>query len=92
MQYMQQERQLYSDATYRAEWSEVALAKYGEPVPEYVLNKAIEIKEKCPPATFLVDSLVVREERRTLDPFLIVRQDDETYYVEVWDEPKFEVG
>ena len=30
------------------------------------------------------------EARRSLDPFLVVRHGDERYYVEVWDEPKFE--
>ena len=32
----------------------------------------------------------LRSEKRIYDPFLIVSYADESYYVEVWEEPEFE--
>ena len=80
-------------------WRIKPLRGYGQPVPEHVLAKAVEIKRVLPEAEFYVDQLAV-------DPFLIVSLgkiedfrtnqptrglDLETAaYVEVWDEPKFE--
>jgi hypothetical protein len=79
-------------------WRLTRLRAYAEPVPEFVLQKAIEIKRELPEAEFYIDQLAV-------DPFLIVslkeitdwsinrerKLDPETAaYVEVWGEPKFE--
>jgi hypothetical protein len=41
-----------------------------------------------PDATFTVEQL--RSEKQAYDPFLIVSYADESYYVEVWEEPEFE--
>lgn len=79
-------------------WRLTKLREYKQPVPEFVLQKAIEIKRELPEAEFYIDQLAV-------DPFLIVslveiadhaincerELDSETAaYVEVWAEPKFE--
>ena len=80
-------------------WRLTKLSEYKQPVPEYVLQKAISIKRELPEVEFYIDQLAV-------DPFLIVALrpikdymvnqtsrvlDPETQaYVEVWDEPKFE--
>jgi hypothetical protein len=82
-------------------WRLIALKDYKQPVPEYVLQKAVEIKRELPEAMFYVEQLAI-------DPFLIVTleplQDFMTHihtldrvldpetaaYVEVWSEPKFE--
>jgi hypothetical protein len=80
-------------------WRLTKLGNYTQPVPEFVLQKAVEIKREVPAAAFYVDQLAV-------DPFLIVSLgplkdwvvnapsralDPETAaYVEVWSEPKFE--
>jgi hypothetical protein len=79
-------------------WRLMKLRSYTAPVPEFVLQKAIEIKRELPEAEFYVDQLAI-------DPFLIVslvdladwstnkdrKLDPETAaYVEVWSEPKFE--
>lgn len=80
-------------------WRVTSLREYRQPVPEYVLAKAVSIKKELPEAEFYVDQLAV-------DPFLIVsltlvkdtwtnvasrELDAETQaYIEVWDEPKFE--
>jgi len=57
-------------------------------VPEFVKAKAREIANLLPDATFTVEQL--RSEKKIYDPFLIVSYADESYYVEVWEEPGFE--
>ena len=41
-----------------------------------------------PDASFTAEQL--RSERKMYDPFLIVSYADESYHVEVWEEPEFE--
>lgn len=81
-------------------WRLTRLSDYKQPVPEYVLQKAVSIKRELPEAEFYIDQLAV-------DPFLIVAlkpikdhmvnqpsrvlDAEMQAYVEVWDEPKFEV-
>lgn len=74
--------------TTEVKWADVPLASYGKPVPEFVIRKCLEIKKHAPEATFFVDEL--REERHTLDPFMVVVLGGERAYIEVWDEPEFE--
>jgi hypothetical protein len=82
-------------------WRLTKLKEYKQQVPEFVLQKAVEIKKLLPEAEFYVEQLAV-------DPFLIVSlaplsdfvMTDRTLnramdpemsaYVEVWSEPKFE--
>ena len=64
-------------------WERVPLAGYQEDVPLHVLERAVAIKKQLPGAEFYV-------EQRAKDPFLIVKCDEEEYYVEVWQEPRFE--
>ncbi|MFB3917305.1 MAG: hypothetical protein ACE14M_11285 [Terriglobales bacterium] len=70
-----------------ARWRTVPLSRYEGEIPEYVLSRAIEIKEKIPQAEFYVDYLSVE---KRYDPFLIVACGRERFYVDVWDEPDFE--
>jgi len=69
-------------------WRRVAFAKCKEEVPLFALRKAVQVKKACPEAILEVDELI--EEKKLIDPFLVARLDDETYYLEVWKEPKFE--
>lgn len=82
-------------------WRLTKLKDCKAPVPEYVLQKAVEIKRELPEAMFYVEQLAV-------DPFLIVTlkpledfvsvlhtlnrdlDPEMSAYVEVWAEPKFE--
>ena len=82
-------------------WRITPLKDYRQQVPEFALQKAIEIKRELPEAMFYVEQLAI-------DPFLIVTLnplqdfaspwntlkralDPETaVYVEAWSEPKFE--
>ena len=70
-----------------AAWEAIAISRYNRPIPEFVLNKAVQIKERLPEAEFFVEELNVK---RIPDPFLVVQFGLERYYVEVWDEAKFE--
>lgn len=75
-------------------WRIAKIEEYKQPIPEFVIAKAIQIKERLPEVRIYVESLESHP-----DPFLIVGigatdydQDKpkEHYYVEVWAEPKFE--
>jgi hypothetical protein len=80
-------------------WRLYPLRSYHMEVPEFALQKAVEIKRELPEAEFYIDQLAI-------DPFLIVSLGDlpdyssnqksrfldpeVSAYVEVWSEPKFE--
>ena len=68
-------------------WARVPLEKAAD-IPEFVAAKVEEITSHLPDATFTVEEL--RSERRLYDPFLIVSYGEESYYVEVSNEPVFE--
>ena len=69
-------------------WRRVALGECKEEVPLFALRKAVQVKKSCPEAILEVDELI--EQGKPIDPFLVARLADETYYLEVWKEPKFE--
>lgn len=74
--------------TVEAKWESVLLRHYREPVPEFVLQTALDLKEKFPAAKFSVQEL--RLQARTRDPFLVVEDPaGNAYYIEVWNEPGF---
>lgn len=75
-------------------WVRQKISEYKQPVPEFVLAKAIQIKQRVPECEIYVESLQDHP-----DPFLIAAIPDtqyswaepkERYVVEVWLEPKFE--
>ena len=67
-------------------WTSVELTKYHDPIPEFVLAKAIQIKKEFPEAEFFIQSL-----EGDPDPFLLVKDGyNDHAYIEVWAEPKFE--
>ena len=81
-------------------WRLFPLRSYSSPIPEFVLQKAVEIKRELPDARFYVDQLAV-------DPFLIVSMTtlpdyvsnivraldpDLSAYIDCWAEPKFEAS
>lgn len=71
------------------EWVKTPLKEYKAEVPFFALSRAIEICEQYPEAHVFVESLEARR-RETVDPFLVVGIKGYLYYVDVWDEPKFE--
>lgn len=58
---------------------------YSFPIPEFALRKAIQIRKEMPEVNFIVEQLT-----HNPDPFLVAVLNQERYYIEVWDEPKFE--
>lgn len=72
-------------------WMMYDLAHYTEPVPEFALQTALDIKKRHPEVSFYICSL--EENRMVLDPFLVMRIPDggwhRDYYLEVWNEPRF---
>jgi hypothetical protein len=69
-----------------AQWHHTLLTEYDKPVPEFVLDKAIRIKEALPEVIFRIQYI----SEPKADPFLIAQLDKEIYYIEAWDEPRFE--
>lgn len=69
-----------------AKWEYTEISKYSEAIPEFVLNKAVGIKESCPDVKFYVHHL----NDPKADPFLVAVLGEEVYFVEVWEEPRFE--
>lgn len=69
-----------------ASWSHTELRQYEQPIPEFVLDKALRIKERLPEVVFHIHHL----NEPKADPFLIAHLEKEIYYVEAWDEPRFE--
>jgi len=74
-------------------WVQTKISEYSQPIPEFVLAKAVQIKQAIPDCEIYVESLEDHP-----DPFLVVAIPDgrpyypakERHYVEVWAEPKFE--
>lgn len=94
----------YRTVRTRRHWKRYAIAEYAGAIPEFALQKALQIKEACPAAEFFIDQLVTEVDRqdeeklrdnrervlRMRDPFLVAVTKDETYYIEVWDEKEYE--
>ncbi len=58
-------------------------------IPEFAIDTAIRVKERIPAAQVSVDALMSTE-RLLGDPFLVVQHGESRYYLEVWNESKFE--
>lgn len=79
------------------EWDIANLKYYPEPIPEFALERAIQVKRviiaaQLAPPDFYVAQLK-RESVRHPDPFMlfsVAQSGDKQYYLDVWDEPKFE--
>jgi hypothetical protein len=69
-----------------ASWGKTKLDSYDMPIPEFVIDKALRIKEVVPSVEFYVQHLSDPK----ADPFLVAVLGKEIYYVEAWDEPRFE--
>jgi len=72
-----------------ASWQKTELGKYDQAIPEFVLDKAIRLKEQLPEVRFHVMHLSDPK----ADPFLVASlpvYDAEIYFIEAWDEPRFE--
>jgi len=68
-------------------WRMHALCDYTQPVPEFVLQTALDIQKAHPDADFSICTL--EENRVVVDPFLVLHGQGRDYYLEVWNEPTF---
>jgi|GEM_PF-2861646 len=75
------------DSKIKAKWQRRSLKDYDRPVPEFALATAMELHQRVPGATFLIDELVI--DMQPKDPFLVVVLAGVEYYVEVWAEPGY---
>jgi hypothetical protein len=66
-------------------WPLIAINNYRNPIPEFALSKAVELKERFWLAEFFVQPFDDRP-----DPFLVMKYKGETFWVEVWEEHEFE--
>lgn len=66
-------------------WERSTIEKYDSPIPDFALSRAIELKQELRQANFEIEYLRVNP-----DPFLVMVYGDKRYYIDVWDEPKFE--
>lgn len=71
----------------RAAWRLTPIAQYTQPIPLHVLHRAVAIKKGVPECEVLVNHLV---HTAVPDPFLVVKMGAHVFYVDVWDEPKWE--
>lgn len=71
-----------------AQWNKTPIYKYPEFIPEFAVQTAVDLKEKCPEAYFYIEELRI-EGYPILDPFLVVKHGDLEYHLEVWNEPCF---
>ena len=74
------------------DWSQLTFAdchKRGIEIPEFALDTAIRVKELLPDASLTVDALIATD-RVLGDPFLRLDYAGGRYYLEVWDESRFE--
>jgi hypothetical protein len=83
-------------------WERVRIREYSGSIPEFALRKAVQIQTELPQARLFVEQLTVREEedrqgrenavriRALRDPFLYAELENESYYIDVWDEKEYE--
>lgn len=70
-------------------WATTLISEYGQPVPEFAIDTALQIKQAIPEAEFSIEHFV---HWSTNDPFLSFKVPgvQRRFVVEVWDEPDFE--
>lgn len=74
-------------------WTFRKISEYKQPIPEFVLAKAVQVKQRVPDCEIYVVGLEDHP-----DPFLVIgnaqkyswMEPEEAHYIEVWAEPKFE--
>lgn len=85
---------------YRACWMKIGLENYVDPIPTFVLNRAVELKRLLPEATFFVEEFQVAKNDiltyrspvpvYATDPFMVATYKGQSVYLDVWNEAQFE--
>lgn len=78
-----------STSRYDDGWNRRKLSEYKQPIPDFALERALQLKATCPEVEFMVEELAK-------DPFLIAYIPSgsygakEAYYIACWEEARFE--
>ena len=68
---------------WKAVWDFIPISEYDNVIPEFALQTAVDLKEKCPSVNLFIEEL-------DIDPFLVAKlSSGQRIYLEVWNEPKF---
>lgn len=83
---------IYESAFGRSvEWKRFSMRGYKHPIPKSVVQMAVTIAQTIEGVSLEIEEMVVTQAPKALfDPFLIVTQGKEKYYVAVWGEKDFE--
>lgn len=80
--------------TTRGVWLRYQLRGYQKAVPAFALLRAAQVQKALNAAniqgTFFVEELTKRHTKTVVDPFMILEAAGKRFYLDVWDEPKFE--
>lgn len=86
------DRDMRGERTTR-EWRPCPIATYDGNIPPAALSQALAVKNALPAVEVYVDRLIEtteKIERPDRDPFLMVKLGNERYWIDVWDEAKYE--
>lgn len=81
---------------YLGSWPMMPVSQYSEPIPEFALERAMQIKSQLPDAQFGIEYIrqqtqqVSQPRALQIDPFLVLLYGHMKLYLDVWDEPRFE--
>lgn len=79
------------DLKFKYVWETDRLEFYGQPIPEFALQTALDVtarlKKQSVEHTWVVEHL--QKKQVVADPFLVLQVGSQSFHVEVWNEPGF---
>lgn len=80
---------LGGNKTIRISWNLVPIQDYGNRIPEFALQTALDLQQRYPDSQFFIDEATY--ETVSVDPFLVVKakRSKRLFYLEVWNEPEY---
>jgi hypothetical protein len=82
---------------YSARWDSSYINNYRRPIPDFALERALQVKAALPEANFYVQELTESTNTQHTefkptppDPFLVMDYRSVQLHLDVWDEPRFE--
>jgi hypothetical protein len=77
-----------------ARWVDIPLRDYKRAVPAFALLRATQVQKALNKegikGELQVEELTIGKTREYVDPFMVLVVGDRRFYLDVWDEPKFE--
>lgn len=65
------------------EWERHEISQYSKPVPQFVIRKALQLKQELPDVKLYIEELISKDKVRNGDPFLVAEHGSRTVYIEV---------